>query len=98
MIMAEPDANLGSRLRQARERRGLGVNDLARQSGVNAGIISQIESGQRTNLLADSLRKLADTLQVSTDYLLGRTGKETLDPDAVGANGVRVWQPVPSAP
>jgi transcriptional regulator with XRE-family HTH domain len=76
----------------------LGVNDLARQSGVNAGIISQIESGQRTNPTIDYLQRLADTLQVSTDYLLGRTTKETLDPDAVGANGVRVWQPVPFAP
>lgn len=96
--MAEAGASLGTRLRRIRERRGLKPRDLALLSGVSASTISELESGQRTDLRGAGLRKLADALSVSVDWLLGRTDKETWDPDDVGTCMIRIWQHVMHVP
>jgi len=58
------------RLRQARELRGFAPGDLADRTGIPGSSISHFEAGRRKPSF-DSLRKLATTLGVSTDYLLG---------------------------
>ena len=59
------------RLRTAREKRGLNQGDLAKRAGLQGSAISHFETGARKPSF-DNLRRLADALDVTTDYLLGR--------------------------
>lgn len=62
--------DIGERVRAERERRGWNQADLSRRSGLAPSAVSQIESGAREPS-PRSLAKLAVTLAVTTDYLLG---------------------------
>lgn len=59
------------RLRRAREYRGLTQGELADRAKMQPSAISHFETGTRKPSF-DNLRLLADTLDVTTDYLLGR--------------------------
>ncbi len=59
------------RLQAAREKRDLSQGDLAKRAGFQASAISHFETGSRKPSF-DNLRRLADALEVTTDYLLGR--------------------------
>jgi transcriptional regulator with XRE-family HTH domain len=58
-------------LRTAREYRGLNQNELAQKAGMQPSAISHFETGTRKPSF-DNLRILADSLDVTTVYLLGR--------------------------
>ena len=60
------------RLRTAREFRQLSQNELAKRAGLQPSAVSHFETGTRKPSF-DNLRRLADALRVTTDYLLGRT-------------------------
>ena len=64
--------SFAARLRSARETRGQNQQELAEKSSIHPNMISDLESGRR-NPSVDTLRALADGLDVTTDYLLGRT-------------------------
>jgi transcriptional regulator with XRE-family HTH domain len=66
-----PSAAFIERLRTAREYRGLNQGELAIRAGLQPSAISHFETGARKPSF-DNLRLLADTLDVTTDYLLGR--------------------------
>lgn len=61
-----------ARLRLAREKRGLSQGKLADKSGLQPSAISHFETGARKPSF-DNLKHLADALNVTTDYLLGRS-------------------------
>ncbi len=63
------------RLRDARERlRGLTQAQLADKSGLPSTSISHFENPEGTRKPSfDNLRRLANALEVTTDYLLGRS-------------------------
>jgi transcriptional regulator with XRE-family HTH domain len=61
----------GERLREARRTRGLEQQKLAELVGLPPSSISHFESGSRKPSF-DNLRALAQKLDVTTDYLLGR--------------------------
>ena len=67
----KPSEVFSERLRAAREKRGLKQGDLAGRAGLQASAISHFETGARKPSF-DNLRRLADALEVTTDYLLGR--------------------------
>ena|ERR1035437_1635462 len=60
------------RLRDERERKGLSQSELAARSGLQPSAISHFETGNRGPSF-ENLKKLADALSVTIDYLLGRT-------------------------
>jgi transcriptional regulator with XRE-family HTH domain len=64
--------SLGDRIRQARARLRLTQAELARRIGISTTAMNAIESGD-TDPRASRITALADVLDVSTDYLLGRT-------------------------
>jgi len=66
-----PEQIFPSRLRAARDQRELTQGDLAKRSGLQTSAISHFETGTRKPSF-DNLRRLADALDVTTDYLLGR--------------------------
>ncbi|MCR2046330.1 helix-turn-helix domain-containing protein [Acetatifactor muris] len=65
--------SVGQRLSQLRKERELGQKELAALLNMSIGTISNYENNVHAPDLA-TLCKLADFFQVTTDYLLGRTG------------------------
>jgi transcriptional regulator with XRE-family HTH domain len=70
------------RLKRVRELRGLSQTQLAAESGLPPSSVSHFEAGARKPSF-DNLKRLASALNVTTDYLLGRS--ET--PEASGTAG-----------
>ncbi len=71
---SSPSTIFPYRLRCAREYRGLTQSELAEHAGLQPSAISHFETGTRKPSF-DNLRLLADTLDVTTDYLLGRVAE-----------------------
>lgn len=69
------ELDLGLRLSLARQIRHYSQQDLARLVGMSQKHLSQLEKGRVPfgGLASATLRRLAQTLDVSTDYLLGLT-------------------------
>ena len=63
------------RLRSAREKRDLSQGELAKRADLQPSAVSQFETGSRKPSF-DNIRRLANALRVSTDYLLGRVSEE----------------------
>ncbi|UOO43816.1 helix-turn-helix transcriptional regulator (plasmid) [Priestia megaterium] len=61
---------LGSRIQNSRERKGLNAKEAAELIGVSRSTWSLYESDKRTPSV-DTLKLIAENLEVSTDYLLG---------------------------
>lgn len=66
------------RLSETRKKRGLNQEGLAKIALLPSTAISHFESGARKPSF-DNLRKLADALEVSIDYLMGRTDEMSGD-------------------
>ncbi|MYE36743.1 MAG: helix-turn-helix transcriptional regulator [Rhodobacteraceae bacterium] len=64
--------NFQKRLRTARIARNLNQEQLALRAGLQTSAISHFETGTRKPSF-DNLKHLADALEVTTDYLLGRS-------------------------
>ena len=64
--------NIGRKIISLREKRGWTQRELANRVNLNVSVMNRIESNDRP--VKDSeLLNLANVLEVSTDYLLGRT-------------------------
>jgi len=59
------------RLRKARKAKQLSQTELAERAGLQPSAISHFETGRRAPSF-DNLKRLADALSASLDYLLGR--------------------------
>lgn len=75
------------RLKAARERRGLSQSELASRSGLQPSAISHFETGNRSPSF-ENLKKLSDALNVTTDYLLGRSEQ----PDSSGPTASKLFR------
>jgi len=81
MSDSEDDASaiFKERLKRARDMREMSQQDLARKTGLPPSSISHFESGGRRPSF-DNLRRLANALSVSTDFLIGRTDDKANEP------------------
>lgn len=70
----------GRTLQNFREMRHLTQGQLGLRAGIAAASVSHFETGQRTPSL-ESLVKLADALEISTDALLGRSVESSAQVD-----------------
>lgn len=61
-----------NRLKESRKKLGLTQDDLAKESLVSISTIKKIESENRIPKI-ETINKLAKALNISTDYLIGRT-------------------------
>lgn len=68
----KPSEIFKDRLRAARDLRGLNQTELAGRAKLPPSSIAHFEGGSRKPSF-DNLKRLAGVLDVSTDYLLGRT-------------------------
>lgn len=64
-------SEVGNRIRALRKQRGLTQVQLSRQSGISQSNVSQYE--RFVEPPASALGKIADTLNTTVDYLVGRT-------------------------
>jgi len=76
MVMPKPSELFPARLKAARELRQMSQTELAERSKLPATSISHFEAGSRKPSF-DNLRRLAETLTVTADYLLGRVEEPT---------------------
>lgn len=56
-------------IKEAREALGLTQDELSKKSSVARTIIAQLESGTRSNVTAETMRKLAAALECPADKL-----------------------------
>lgn len=70
--------DFGQRLKELRKQHNLTQKELAAMVGVRNSIISFYEVGERIPS-PDMIRKLSETLHVSSDYLLGIEKNESVD-------------------
>lgn len=90
----EQEARLGERLRAARNALGLSVRALARELGVSASFVSQLENGKARPSVA-TLYTMSSALGVSIDELF----REDVVPEALTPrNGVAETAGRPAAP
>lgn len=68
---------LGKRLKALREKKGISQKFVATKIGVNNSTLSGYESGYREPD-GETLLRLADFYEVTTDYLLGRSNNSQL--------------------
>lgn len=66
-----PSEIFRERLREARKLRGYNQDELATKAGMPASSVAHFEGGTRKPSF-ESLRRLANALEITTDYLLGR--------------------------
>lgn len=66
-----PSEIFRERLREARKLRGYNQDELAEMAKMPASSVAHFEGGTRKPSF-ESLRRLANALEVTTDYLLGR--------------------------
>jgi transcriptional regulator with XRE-family HTH domain len=67
---------LGKRIRYLREKNNLSQKAFAEKIGITNAVLSRYELGERKPD-PEMLKNIADCLDVSTDFLLGRTDKPT---------------------
>lgn len=63
--------NLYDRIKTACESKGITVSALCLQLGMSKSVLSDLKSGRKKTLSAETLGRIAAHLQVSTDSLLG---------------------------
>jgi transcriptional regulator with XRE-family HTH domain len=76
MSKQKPSELFPARLRAARELRQINQTELALKIGLPATSISHFEAGSRKPSF-DNLRRIAEQLNVTADYLLGRVDEPT---------------------
>lgn len=75
------------RLSAARKFRRLSQGELARKTRLKQSAISQFETGRRAPSF-HNLRRLADALEVSADFLLGRSNSVEMPRYRVASKGI----------
>jgi transcriptional regulator with XRE-family HTH domain len=78
--------DIGTRLREERDRVGISQRELARRIGLSASMISQIESGQSKPSVS-TLYEIVTELGVSVDQIFGGNGTAADAAGSAGAEG-----------
>jgi transcriptional regulator with XRE-family HTH domain len=78
----QPVPYVGERLREARQRRGVGVRSLARDLGVSASLISQIETG-KSQPSVSTLYAMTTALGISVEDVFAAPAAEAVEGEEV---------------
>lgn len=63
-------SKIGKRIQKVRKKEGLTQQELAKKSDVLLTTLTKIEVGNNNNPTIKTLKKIADALEVTVDYLL----------------------------
>ena len=61
--------NLGYKIKEMREQKGMTQEELAIKSGISRGTISALENGTFHNVMSSTLIKLAKALNTTVDHI-----------------------------
>lgn len=75
--MPAPAKTLGEKIRIGRQARDLSQEELAKKTSLHQESISRYEAGTSAPN-TDTLKKIADALEVTTDYLLSENADENM--------------------
>jgi transcriptional regulator with XRE-family HTH domain len=84
--------DIGASLRSVRERRGMGLRELARRVGISASAISQIETG-RSRPSVETLYSIVQELGIALDDLFPAERGSRLEPRSADRQLVSLVQP-----
>jgi len=68
--------DMGQRIKRLRDRKGLSLRQLSELCGVERGLLSRIERGQRPHVSVPVAMRIAKALGVTLDYLAGMYEEE----------------------
>lgn len=85
-------AKIGDKIKEERLKKGLNQPDLAKIMCVSKQTVSNWESNKRTPDI-DTLKKLSEFFNVSTDYLLGKNTHENSPESLITSKETTVWEP-----
>lgn len=71
--------NLYDRIKKACQDKGITVSAMCVNLGMSKSVLSDLKSGRKKTLSADTLARIAAYLQVSADQLLGKPQQDILD-------------------
>jgi len=63
--------HIGARIKRQRGKLGISQRELARRMGIPQPVISNLERGVRDEMTTSLLKRFAQTLGCTTDYLVG---------------------------
>ena len=63
--------DIGQRIKRLRARKGVSLRQLSELSGVERGLLSKLERGQRPQVSLQVAMRIAKALGVTLDYLAG---------------------------
>jgi len=69
--------SLGEKVKALREKKGMNQKQLSEASFITQATISRIESGKVNQLKSDALKRLADALGSTVDYLVDKADQLT---------------------
>lgn len=69
---------VGDKIRSLRIQRGLEQQTLANMAGIDCGTLSKLEGGKTSRPRAETLKLIADALEVKSDYLVDDDHAETI--------------------
>ena len=69
--------SLGEKVKELREKKGMNQKELSKASAITQATISRIEKGKVNQLKSEALKRLADALGSTIDYLVDKTDKLT---------------------
>jgi transcriptional regulator with XRE-family HTH domain len=64
-------SSIGERVKRLREKKGWTQRDFAKKLGISNSVLSRVENGEKKNVEDYLIKRLAETLDTSSDYLLG---------------------------
>ena len=71
--------DIGDKIKQLREQKGMTLEELGNKVGVGKSTVRKWETGMIANMRRDKIKKVADALDTSPEYLMGWTVDYTLD-------------------
>lgn len=84
-----------TRIKETARKKGIKISDMLSQCDLNVNTLSSMNN-RGSWIQANSLAKIADCLDVSMDYLLGRTGTPDIDPaDKLQTEFFKIFQKLP---
>lgn len=84
-----------TRIKETARKKNIKISEMLSQCDLNVNTLSSMNN-RGSWVQANSLAKIADYLDVSVDYLLGRTGVPDIDPtDKLQAEFFKIFQKLP---
>lgn len=88
-------AETATRIKETAKKKGIKISDMLSQCELNVNTLSSM-TNRGSWVQANSLAKIADCLDVSVDYLLGRTGTPDIDPtERMQAEFFKIFKKLP---